>query len=504
MKTKSLIILTALLLLQCQVMAQYSWQDHFPFLPSFAFPIELVHAHDITNRFFVVQQRGIIYVFENTPDVNTRKVFLDISDRVSQSGSETGLLGLAFHPNYRDSGYFYVNYTSSSSGSLRSYIARYTVSSTNPDSALHESEKILLTVDQPYSNHNGGKVAFGPDGYLYIGFGDGGSGNDPQNRAQDRTSILGKILRINVDSTETGLNYAIPSTNPYYHNNLGYREEIYAYGIRNPWKFSFDPATGNLWLGDVGQDTREEVDIVINGGNYGWRLMEGLICNPVVNPTCQDTAGFLPPVWDYPHNGESASITGGYVYRGSAIPSLYGKYIFGDYVTGETWALTYDGIHPASVALLSAESYLISTFGIDTSENIYLCSYGSGGRIFMLTGPATGVMKGEGIMPTDFRLFQNYPNPFNSMTNIRFEIGELGLVTINIFDMLGREVVTLVSEKLSPGKYSQQWNAIGFPSGVYFYRLSVVPLARRDLVPTNGQDGQLGIYSETKKLVLLE
>lgn len=226
--------IAAALFIPYDVSAQYSWQVQFPSLPAFALPLELVHANDGTNRFFVVQQRGIIYVFENTPGVSTRAEFLNISDRVSQSGSETGLLGLAFHPDYPDSGYFYVNYTSSNSGTLRSYVARYSVSSTNPDSALHDSEIILLTLDQPYENHNGGKLAFGPDGYLYLGFGDGGSGNDPGNRAQDRTVLLGKILRINVDSTETGLKYAIPPSNPYYRNALGYREEIYAYGIRNP------------------------------------------------------------------------------------------------------------------------------------------------------------------------------------------------------------------------------------------------------------------------------
>jgi glucose/arabinose dehydrogenase len=455
------------------VSAQYSWQVQFPSLPAFALPVELVHANDGTNRLFVVQQRGIIYVFENTPGVSTRTVFLDISDRVSQSGSETGLLGLAFHP---DSGYFYVNYTSSSSGSLRSYVARYSVSSTNPDSALHDSEIILLTLDQPYENHNGGKLAFGPDGYLYLGFGDGGSGNDPGNRAQNRTVLLGKILRINVDSTEAGLKYAIPPSNPYYRNALGYREEIYAYGVRNPWKFSFDPVTGKLWLGDVGQDTREEVDTVVNGGNYGWRLMEGSICTPGVNTGCQDTAGLIRPVWDYPNltGALDGSITGGYVYRGSAVPSLYGKYIFGDYISGRTWALTYDGSPAPSSSLLSDESFSISTFGVDTSGNIYLCSYGSSGRIYKLIGPATDVVKDKENIPAAYMISQNYPNPFNPSTRVTFSIPAERRVFLVVYDLLGRKIAVLADGRFREGEHSTEWDASDCASGVYIAKISVL------------------------------
>jgi hypothetical protein len=473
MRSKFVFLAVVFFLLPTLLNAQYIWQEQFPFLPSFSFPVELVSSKDGSNRFFVVQQRGIIYAFENISGVSTRKVFLDISDRVSQSGSEMGLLGLAFHPNYPDSGYLYLNYTSSSSGLLRSYITRYSVSSANPDSALHNSEVVLLTVDQPYINHNGGKVAFGPDGYLYIGFGDGGSGNDPENRAQDRTTLLGKILRINVDSAGIGLRYSIPTTNPYYKNMLGYREEIYASGIRNPWKFSFDPVTGNLWLGDVGQDTREEVDIVSNGGNYGWHLKEGFICTPVVNPTCQDTAGLLAPVWDYSHNGASASITGGYVYRGSGMPTLYGKYIFGDYVTGKTWALTYDGINPGSVTPLTDETYLISTFGLDTSGNIYLCSYGSSSKIYKLIEQATGATGGGENTPTTYQLFQNFPNPFNPRTVISYRLSQISKISLKIYDLLGREVKALVNEVQPAGIYSVDWIASDMPSGVYFYKSNV-------------------------------
>lgn len=464
-----------------QTHAQYSWQLAFPNLPAFNYPVELVHAGDGTNRLFVAQQRGIIYVFNNTPNVSTRKVFLDISDRVSQSGSETGLLGLAFHPNYENNGYFYVNYTGGAS--LTTYIARYQVSATNPDSAVKQSELVLMTVAQPYSNHNGGKIAFGPDGYLYIGLGDGGSANDPGNRAQNRSVLLGKVLRINVDSTEGSLNYAIPPSNPFYRNPNGWREEIYAYGIRNPWRFSFDPVTNWLWLGDVGQDSREEVDIIISGGNYGWRLMEGFICNPTVNPQCQDTAGLLRPIWDYPNAGPDQSITGGYVYRGSAIPSLVGKYIYGDYGSGKTWALAYDGVNPPTNQLLTDETYLISTFGVDENNELYLCSYSStAGRIYKLTGPANGVHTGE--QPAHFRLEQNYPNPFNPSTEIRYHLPEASHVSLKVFNILGHEVATLVNQMQEPGVKTIRFDAAGLASGVYLYRL------------------QAGRYTETRKMIL--
>jgi glucose/arabinose dehydrogenase len=474
------------LLIHCTALSQPSWQPQYPLLPTFDFPVELIFANDGSNRFFVVQQRGIIYVCKNNSQVGTRKVFLDISDRVSQSGSETGLLGLAFYPSYKDSGYFYVNYTGSNSGVLRSYISRYSVSVANADSDLHESERIIFSIDQPYSNHNGGRLAFGPDGYLYAGFGDGGSSNDPQNYAQDRTTCLGKILRINIDSADPGLQYSIPISNPYYKNSFGYREEIYAYGIRNPWKFSFDHANGDLWLGDVGQDTREEVDIVSIGGNYGWRLKEGFICTPVVNPTCADTAGLISPIWDYSHNGSAAAITGGYVYRGSDIPSLFGKYIFGDYVTGETWALSYDGINPASVMSLSNEPYLISTFGQDTSGNIFLCSYANNGRIYKLVGNSAGIISGENSIPRTSQLMQNYPNPFNPSTTIAFYLNQRLQVRLTVDDLLGRQVAVLVDGIQESGMHEIQFRGSALSSGVYFYRL------------------QAGDYSETKKLLLLK
>lgn len=467
--------------------SQYRWDPQFPSLSTFASPVELIHSQDSTNRFFVVQLRGIIYVFKNDPAVNSRKMFLNLSDRVSQSGSETGLLGLAFHPRYPDTPFFYVNYTRLTD-TLRTYIARYTVSTSNPDSAVRESEKILLTYTQPYTNHNGGRLEFGPDGYLYIASGDGGSANDPGNRALNRSQLLGKILRINVDSTEGNLSYAIPKTNPLADNTSGYRKEIFAYGLRNPWKFSFDKQTGTLWAGDVGQDLREEIDTIVSGGNYGWRLMEGIFCNPTVNPSCQDTAGLLRPVFDYanlnpPNEG---SITGGYVYRGSAIMLLHGKYIYGDYISGRTFALAVSPGSPPVNTQLTDESFGISTFGTDAQGNLFLCSYGNSGRIYKLSGPATSVPPMSSTLPQKFSLRQNFPNPFNPSTTIQFTLPQTSSIRITVYDALGRKTAVLMDEYCNAGEHTVRWGADEYPAGMYFVQMNA------------------GIFSETIKIILLK
>ena len=480
--------------------AQYSLQEAFPGLPSFSLPLEMRSPSDGTSRLFVVEQRGRIYVFENGPTVTSRKEFLNLSDRVSQTGSETGLLGLAFHPNYRNNGYFYVNYTSTLGGQLRSIIARYQVSPTNPDSALKNSEQGLIIVDQPFQNHNGGNLLFGLDGYLYASFGDGGSAGDPQNNAQNRSTLLGKILRINVDSAASGLNYSIPPTNPFYGNVRGFREEIYAYGLRNPWKMSFEPLTGKLWAADVGQDTWEEIDIIESGGNYGWRIMEGNSCyNP---PSGCDTTGLTKPIWTYNHSNGDASITGGYVYRGSRIAPLVGKYVYGDYMSGRIWALTYDGVHPATNQLLIDSPYLISSFGEDVQHDIYVLSY-QGGRVYRLLGPTTSVKSTDPSPPIQYRLEQNYPNPFNPRTTISFSIPLSGFTTLKVYDMLGRGVATLIDGELPAGEHRAVFIGSGLPSGVYCYRLSVTPSTSRDLTPISNRDGQSGSFLETRKLVLL-
>ncbi len=351
--------------------AQYNFQVAFPNL-TFTSPVDLQNSGDGTNRLFVVEQAGRIKVFPNNSSVSTSKIFLDITDRVT-SGGETGLLGLAFHPNYENNGYFYVNYTAPSP--LRTVVSRFHVTS-NPDSANKNSELILLTFNQPYSNHNGGCVAFGPDGYLYIATGDGGSGGDPQNNAQNITNLLGKILRIDVDNPQSPLNYGIPPTNPFADStNTSVRKEIYAYGLRNPWRMSFDPVTGWLWAADVGQNQWEEIDIITNGGNYGWRCYEGN--HPYNTSGCNGS--YIFPVWEYSHS-DGISVTGGYVYRGQNVPELFGKYIYGDYGSRKVWSLLYDGANPPTNSQITTAAGAITSFGVDENNELHLVS--SNGRIY--------------------------------------------------------------------------------------------------------------------------
>lgn len=285
----------------------FTLKNAFPDI-TIANAVDLQSPLDETNRIFVVSQQGRIFVFPNKPSAANPKVFLDLTDRVLYGG-EQGLLGLAFHPNFIKNGYFYVNYTANNP--RRTIISRFQVSPSNGDSAIKATETILLTYNQPFSNHNGGQVAFGPDGYLYIAAGDGGSSGDPNNNAQNKAALLGKILRIDVNNTSAGKNYAIPPDNPFAGNSQGWAEEVYAYGMRNPWRFSFDPVTGRLWVADVGQNMWEEINIVEKGGNYGWRLMESFHC---YNPsTGCDTTGLKLPIWEYAHNS-----TGGYSITGDS------------------------------------------------------------------------------------------------------------------------------------------------------------------------------------------
>lgn len=343
----------------------------FPNL-SFERPVDLQNAGDGTNRLFVLEQAGRILVFPNDPGAVSASVLLDIRDRVNDGGNEEGLLGLAFHPEYETNGYFYVYY--SVSDPRRSRLARFSVSSGNANAADPASEAVLLEVDQPYSNHNGGQISFGPDGFLYVALGDGGSGGDPQENGQNRSTLLGKILRIDVDRAP----YGIPSDNPFAGNTQGYREEIFAYGLRNPWRFSFDRPTGRLWAGDVGQNEYEEIDIIEAGKNYGWNIMEGNHC---YNADVCETGGLTLPVWEYPHS-EGQSVTGGFVYRGAALPELSGRYIYADFVSGKIWALRYDGQTPPVNDLLIDTGLNISSFGVDEAGELYLCAFDK--RIYKL------------------------------------------------------------------------------------------------------------------------
>jgi glucose/arabinose dehydrogenase len=382
--------------LTCNVTAQTTIQVAFPNL-TFNQPVDLQHAGDNSDRLFVVSQSGTISVFQNNSNVTNAKIFLDITDRVV-SGGERGLLGLAFHPDYISNGYFYLNYTGGSP--LKTFVSRFQVS-TNPDSAIKSSEVILLSFTQPYTNHNGGQVSFGPDGYLYIATGDGGSGGDPQNNGQNKSVLLGKILRIDVNGTNGSNNYSIPPDNPFANNLSGWKEEIYAYGLRNPWRFSFDPETNWNWCADVGQNVWEEINIIQNGKNYGWKTMEGAHC---YSPSSGcDTSGLILPIFEYAHNSTGGySVTGGFVYRGPNVPQLYGKYIYADYVSQKIWALTYNGLNPAvNEVLINSAGIGISSFGVDQYNELYICAL-SNGKIYKFTPTA------QITAPTALQIVSNF------------------------------------------------------------------------------------------------
>ncbi|HEX7678513.1 MAG TPA: PQQ-dependent sugar dehydrogenase [Thermoanaerobaculia bacterium] len=331
-------------------------------------PVALTHAGD--TRLFITQQVGMIQIYDALGLRATP--FLDIRSFVL-SGGERGLLSVAFHPRYRDNGFFFVYYTNRLGDNS---VARYQVSANDPDRADPASGTILLTIPHPdFANHNGGQLQFGPDGYLYIGTGDGGSGGDPNNHAQDLTQLLGKLLRVDVDH---GLPYTIPASNPFFGSSSA-RNEIWAYGLRNPWRFSFDRSTGDLWIGDVGQNTYEEVDLQpatsIGGENYGWRKMEGFHCyNPSTN--CTDPS-FTMPILEYSHAQGACSITGGYRYRGTQIPSLKGAYLYGDYCTGTIWTATQtNGVWISKTLFTTTIS--ISSFGEDVSGELYVMDVAKG------------------------------------------------------------------------------------------------------------------------------
>lgn len=354
-----------------EVIPTLSLVPAFPHL-SFTRPVDFQFAPDGSNRIYVVEQQGIIYSFENTSAVKEKIKFLDITDRVNDTGNEEGLLGLAFHPDFANNGYFFLDYTAANP--RRTVIARYNIDKQNPSQALSSSEEIFLEIPQPFSNHNGGQIAFGPDGYLYIAMGDGGSAGDPENHAQNLHTLLGTILRIDVNQPSQNTKYSIPQTNPFAGNNSGYREEIFAYGLRNPWRFSFDPLTKWIWAGDVGQNKYEEIDIIISGGNYGWNLREGF--HPYLSGSVPDSVQFIDPIYEYDHS-VGQSITGGFVYRGSQFPELIGKYIYADYVQGQIWALQYLGEKRVQNQLVLDSHLNISSFGIDQQGELYLCSFDS-------------------------------------------------------------------------------------------------------------------------------
>lgn len=335
-------------------------------------PVHVTHAGDRSGRLFVVEQAGRIRIIRDGRVL--ARPFLDIRSKVI-SGGELGLLSVAFHPRYAANSRFFVNYTTDAGGRLRSVIAEYRVSE-NADVA-NPAERILLEIDQPFRNHNGGLNLFGPDGMLYIGLGDGGSARDPFDNGQRLDTLLGKLLRIDVDGSAP---YRVPSDNPFV-NRAGARGEIWAYGLRNPWRFSFDRANGRLLLGDVGQNRWEEIDIIQRGGNYGWRIMEGAHCH-IPEVGCDQT-GLEPPIAEYATGQDGCSVTGGFVYRGSRIPALVGRYVFGDYCSGRIWMLTETRGNRWSMAQTLGTGLRISSFGEDQAGELYVVDHA--GAVYQLT-----------------------------------------------------------------------------------------------------------------------
>ena len=339
----------------------------------------LTHAGDGTGRLFLVLQPGRIVVFENDPGVELTQTFLDIRDQVSDAGNEEGLLGLAFDPAYSENGYFYVYY--SASRPRRSVVSRFSVSPGDPNRGDPGSEVVFLEVEQPYSNHNGGHLAFGPDGMLYVGLGDGGAAGDPQGNGQDPSTLLGSILRIDVSRLDDMGAYAVPGDNPFAGSGGTARGEIWAYGLRNPWRFSFDRETGTLWAADVGQNLYEEIDIIRPGLNYGWNVMEGSHC---FRQTRCDAEGLEMPVAEYGRGG-GCSVTGGHVYRGRRMPSLYGAYLYGDFCSGKIWALRHDGAAVTEQMEIADTGLSISSFGEDPFGEVYVLTFE--GVIYRFTVP---------------------------------------------------------------------------------------------------------------------
>ena len=333
-------------------------------------PVQVTNAGDGSNRLFVVGRLGTIRVIDAA--VTLESPFLEVGDLIRTGGSEQGLLGLAFHPAYRESGRFFVNYTNRQGNTV---VAEYGVSPSDPNRARPEAVRVVLTYEQPFRNHNGGMLAFGPDGYLYIGVGDGGSGGDPQGNGQSLATLLGKMLRIDIDA---GDRYSIPADNPFV-DDASARPEIWAYGLRNPWRYSFDRETGDLYIADVGQNRIEEVSFQpassSGGENYGWNVIEGSSC---FSPsTGCDDSGLVLPVAEYDHR-DGCSITGGYVYRGQSEPTLIGSYLFADFCSGRIWtSIRSEGGAWITVERLTT-GLSISSFGEDESGEIYFTDLRSG------------------------------------------------------------------------------------------------------------------------------
>ena len=427
-------------------------------------PVDIASAPG-DGRLFVVEKDGRIRLVTPAGAV-LPTAFLDISGRVQSTGSEQGLLGLAFHPNYAANGYFYVNYTTTGGSSGTTRISRFQRLAGTPDQADPASELILYTVAQPFANHNGGSMQFGPDGYLYAALGDGGDGNDPGNRAQNLASALGKVLRFDVDAgTPGGLPYGIPPTNPLV-NTPGALPEIWAWGVRNPWRCSFDTATGDYWIADVGQSAWEEVNVIVDSAganhNFGWRCYEGNHA-AVGGASCPALTDTHQPIFEYDHTNANGgfSITGGYVYRGTQWPALTGRYVCADYVSGNFWTITKQGNAYVGVRDSVFTRTGISAFGLDSAGEMYVAEL-SRNRISRVsaTGPT-------GLVPSAAAgRMRVTPNPASGVC--RVELPEAVAAPVELVSLVTGQVVRRVGAV--PATAEATLDVRGLAAGVYGVR----------------------------------
>jgi len=419
-------------------------------------PVDIVSSGD--ESLYIVERPG--QIFELTPDGTVSSTpFLDIRAQVRTSnskGDERGLLGLAFHPEYPDVNYVFVNYTAENDGRTR--ISRFEVDLA-AGQVIASSEKVLIEQDQPFTNHNAGDLAFGPDGMLYIGFGDGGSAEDPINAGQNRSTRLGKMLRIDVDQGDP---YAIPADNPFVQDDATL-DEIWALGLRNPWRYSFDRQTGDLWIADVGQYFWEEIHrqpVTSSGGeNYGWRCYEGT--NPFNTNGCEDASVYEFPVWEYFHESGDCSITGGFVYRGAAIAALQGKYIYGDYCSGRIWALYREDNQWVNEELLNTP-YSISSFGEDLEGELYVADLD--GAVYRIVSTVTNTEE-----VSAFAQVQLSPNPTSERILLQMESVQAGAYQFQILNAEG-QVIRSWEENLQ-GSFSRNLSVKNMPAGLYFLRI---------------------------------
>ena len=454
--------------------------EAFPEL-DFSQSLYLTHAGDGSDRIFVVEKTGAVHVFPNDPAITETRVFLDISDRILPPGDsnvgETGLLSIAFHPQYSNNGLLYLSYVDEN---LVSIISEVSISS-DPDSADLATERILLEMQQPQRNHNGGHIAFGPDGYLYIAFGDGFSessrdgidSGDPLGHGQNLETWFSAVLRVDVDSVGTETAYAIPDDNPFVGNEEGWKEEIYAYGFRNPWRFSFDREEGTLWLADVGDKKAEEIDLIEPGLNYGWNLKEGIHCFEDVPCDTTQWSALEDPIFQYLRD-QGESITGGYVYRGPGRDDLVGRYIYGDFDFRNVWALTYEeGSEPQNELLVQAPG-AISSFGEDEAGEVYIVGFS--GTIWRFE-PQSRTSIAEPGLEHPFSLSPGFPNPAQHRVQFDMALDSPAQVQVEVFNLLGQRVNVLMSGQKSAGMHSIVWEGGDdagnrMPAGLYFVTLT--------------------------------